>query len=159
VQIITIKVGQLKRKAVYLDELPRSSEDIKQLVAILAGSDERSRELLIDVAPGSVPDQIGAVHALYVPFGLLPDGGIFEIDDWVMYVLDKKMPDGMGAVLTCTSLAQCIDIETRQKMRLAVISPVDRKKSKAARVYNFKISEESDLQEEIAPPLAIMSRR
>ncbi|MFC1609025.1 hypothetical protein ACFL2R_02060 [Patescibacteria group bacterium] len=127
-------------KAAHFGSLPEG-DDLKALVEILSGKHDLSVELLRNVCPGAVPDQMGAKKTMFVVLDNVPSsdeafqGGIYSVCDWVVDVLEAAMPDGMGAAVTQTVLFHGLDADTGARIDyFVVISPMDRSETKIRRV-------------------------
>lgn len=126
--IITINDAGQKRKAIYFSELP-NGDDLQELVAILTENNPASSELLSPVVPGSIPDTMGAKNTILLAFEISPPRGIYGAGDWVDNILDKAMPEGMGAALTQPAMFDRKNVKTDTWVYVIVVSAMDRDKT------------------------------
>jgi hypothetical protein len=93
--------------SVRIDELTTDPDELRLIVSVLMGDDERSAELLREVLVGSVPHTMGALKTLYVVLDHVPTAterphgsGVYAMQDWVIDSLSPVMPEGWIAAMS-----------------------------------------------------------
>lgn len=130
-KIIYLKDGKTVRPSVFFDGVP-SKDEVEDIVSVLTGTSGFSRILLKDVSRDSVPDVMGAKSTLLLSFKEVGKeagfggNGIYGLMSWVKEVLDKAMPENMGASITQPMMFPLYTVDD-ELFYVIVVSPLVKK--------------------------------